>query len=486
MIEVKQEADPDGAAEELTPAEMEAMWLQVKQEIKEEMDAEAWPSSAAAPVKKEVASEVTVKQEPVDGAMPKRRRLTGLDLPTSAGGVQHRVAIKKEALDQTEVKQEDEDQCAQHQRELTPEEMETLWLEIKQEIKEEMEAEAAGVGQAADVSRAWVKTEVADEVKTEVKIKRELPEEGNQDGSLHDSQNTQPADPATPKRRRLTRRDLETPAKQAMDTAPGKQELSNQVRIKKEVKTERALQEGRKLTPSERDGLPLEVKQEISEETTSDIKQEVMGVGESSAAAGITVKKELLGDDSAGRSDMLDAFVAQAAAWAKQCIIFRSSRTWTPTRHELGFRDNPMSYSVVRAELSNKVSSRTNPSSRLELCRPCCPANFFLEMEDGMPKAPAADAPPCVQCLSARGLRCWQRFHAKHGQQAGMLFEEAGSQCVVPVLCGVARLGARAGTAPGAAAFKTPGSCEHCPRGAQGSCTASICHPRLRTERLAQ
>ena len=111
MVEVKEEADHDGAAQhlqELTPAEMEAMWLQVKQEIKEEMDAEAWPSSAAAPVKKEVASEVTVKQEPVDGAMPKRRRLTGLDLPTSAG-VQHRVAIKKEALDQTEVKQEDED-----------------------------------------------------------------------------------------------------------------------------------------------------------------------------------------------------------------------------------------------------------------------------------------------------------------------------------------------------------------------------------------
>ena len=69
-------------------------------------------------------------------------------------------------------------------------------------------------------------------------------------GLFHDSQNKQPADPATPKRRRLTRRDLETPAKQAMDTAPGKQELSNQVRIKKEVKTERMLcKEGRKLTP---------------------------------------------------------------------------------------------------------------------------------------------------------------------------------------------------------------------------------------------
>ena len=58
------------------------------------------------------------------------------------------------------------------------------------------------------------------EVAGEVKIKRELLEEGNQDRALHDSQCKQPADPATPKRRRLTRRDLETPAKQAMETMP--------------------------------------------------------------------------------------------------------------------------------------------------------------------------------------------------------------------------------------------------------------------------
>ena len=68
------------------------------------------------------------------------------------------------------------------------------------------------------------------------------------------------------------------------------------------------------------------------------------------------------------------------------------------------------------------------PCGGLQLCRPCCPANFFLDMEDGVPKAPAAGAPPCVLCLSAHGLRCLQRFHAKHGQQAAMLFEEAGSR----------------------------------------------------------
>ena len=117
MIEVKQEADPDGAAEELTPAEMEAMWLQVKQEVKEEMDSEAPPSSVGAAmgsdgdsVKKEVGSEVKIKQEPVDGATPKRRRLSRRELQTSAG-LLDLVAIKKEALDRTEVKQEADDQA---------------------------------------------------------------------------------------------------------------------------------------------------------------------------------------------------------------------------------------------------------------------------------------------------------------------------------------------------------------------------------------
>ena len=60
-----------------------------------------------------------------------------------------------------------------------------------------------------------------------------------------------------------------------------------------------------------------------------------------------------------------------------------------------------------------------------------------------MPKAPAAHAPPCVQCLSARGLRCLQRFHAKHGQQAAKIFEEAGSRFLGTMLRRMTRLGQR-------------------------------------------
>ena len=299
---VKQEAD-DAAQhlQERNPAEMEAMWLQVKQEIKEEMDAEAWSSSAAVfsdvCVKKEAASEVKVKQEPVDGAMSKRRRRTR-DNMKACGGLLDPVAVKKEALDQTEVKQEADDRAIECKQELTPEEMEALWLEIKQEIKEEMEAEASAAGQAQDVSGGLVKREVAGEVK----VKRELLEEGNQDGSFHDSQCKQPADPATPKRRRLTRRDLETPAKQAAEVAPGKQDALSQVKVKQEVKTERASH-----TPSRMESNWLEVKQEVNTEMGTDcslssmpagIKREVNClVAQSSTVAGITVKKELVEDE---------------------------------------------------------------------------------------------------------------------------------------------------------------------------------------------
>ena len=348
LLEVKEEMDYDAAQDlqELTPAEVEALWLQVKQEIKEEMEAEAWPSSAAAPVKKEVASEVMVKQEPVDGGTSKRRRLQ------TPAGLLDPVAIKKEAMHQADVKHEVDDQACKD--ELTPEEMEAMWLEVKQEIKEEMEAEVTGAGQTADVSGTSVKRQVVDGVKTEVRVKRELLDDGNQDGSIHDSQREQPADPATPKRRRLTRRDLETPAKQAVDTAPPKQERANQVKVKKEVKTEHTSQDGRKRMPSEMERILFEVKQEISEGTASDIKQEVNGVFEASIAEGITVKKELLEDDNASRRDSLDAFVAKAAAWAKQCMIFRSSKTWTPTRHKPGFRHSPIGYEGVRAELFSR------------------------------------------------------------------------------------------------------------------------------------
>ena len=56
--------------------------------------------------------------------------------------------------------------------------------------------------------------------------------------------------------------------------------------------------------------------------------------------------------------------------------------------------------------------------------RPCCPANFFVGPVDGLPTAPADDAPACVQRLSLHGLRCLQRFHMKH-QHDALLREEA-------------------------------------------------------------
>ena len=296
MVEVKQEADDVAQhLQELNPAEMEAIWFQVKQEIKEEMEAEAWPSSAAAFVKKEVESEVRIKEEPVDAEMPKRRRLIGRDLRTSAG-LLDAVAVKKEAKDQTEVKQEACDTAFDCKQELTAEEMEAMWLEVKQEIKEEMEAEVTGGGQAADVSGTSVKREV----KTQVKVKQELLEEGNQDGSFHDSQCKQPAHLATPKRRRLTRRNLETPAKQAMDTAPAEQETSKQVKVKHEVKTELALEQGPKLASSKNSDM-LEVKQEVSTDMGTDdcvlsmpagIKREVNCLVTQSSAVPGTVKRE--------------------------------------------------------------------------------------------------------------------------------------------------------------------------------------------------
>ena len=285
IVEVKEEADPDGGTQELTPAEIEAIWLQVKREIKEEMDSENLPSSVSGAmdtgdsVKKEVASEVKIKQELVDGVTPKRRGLSGR-VQQSAGFLDP--AIKKE------VKQEaDDHDCKQ---ELTAEEMEAMWLEIKQEIKEEMEAEATGICEAEHVSKASVKREVAGEVK----VKRELLEHENQDGSFHDSQCKQPADLATPKRRRLTRRDLETPSKQDMGTIPSKQQACNQVKVKQEVKTEPSLPEGSRPEHSKKDGLWLEVKQEINEVSRSaGVKKEVNGL----AVAGIAVKKELVEED---------------------------------------------------------------------------------------------------------------------------------------------------------------------------------------------
>ena len=308
MQEVKEEEGSDDETfesfGEVTPAEMEAMWLQVKHEIKEETDAEAWPSSAAdfseACIKKEVGSEVRIKQEPLDVVMPKRRRLTERDLRTSAGPLDP-VAVKKEAVDQTEVKQQGSNTAFDCKEELTAEEMEALWLEVKQEIKEEVEAEAGRAGQGAEVS--W--TSVKREVKAEVKVKRELLEEENQDGSFHDSRRKQPA-LATPKRRRLARRDLETPAKQAVATFPTKQEGSNQVRVKQEVKSEHALQEGPQLTQCKIECDWLEVKLEANEDSTTGdssvsraahIKRELHGLAlHSSTVEGITVKKELKDD----------------------------------------------------------------------------------------------------------------------------------------------------------------------------------------------
>ena len=37
-------------------------------------------------------------------------------------------------------------------------------------------------------------------------------------------------------------------------------------------------------------------------------------------------------DPAAAAARSLDGFASQAATWAKQCLAFRSSKTWSPTR----------------------------------------------------------------------------------------------------------------------------------------------------------
>ena len=42
-------------------------------------------------------------------------------------------------------------------------------------------------------------------------------------------------------------------------------------------------------------------------------------------------------DPAGAAARSLDDFASQAAAWAKQCLAFRSSKTWSPTRQSSCF-----------------------------------------------------------------------------------------------------------------------------------------------------
>ena len=42
-------------------------------------------------------------------------------------------------------------------------------------------------------------------------------------------------------------------------------------------------------------------------------------------------------DPAGATARALDDFASQAATWAKQCLAFRSSKTWSPTRQSSCF-----------------------------------------------------------------------------------------------------------------------------------------------------
>eukprot|EP00434_Breviolum_minutum_P004756 symbB.v1.2.004190.t1/scaffold233.1/size288367/21 len=47
---------------------------------------------------------------------------------------------------------------------------------------------------------------------------------------------------------------------------------------------------------------------------------------------GVKIKEENVPEDPAAAARSLDDFASQAATWAKECLAFRSSKTWSPTR----------------------------------------------------------------------------------------------------------------------------------------------------------
>ena len=161
-IQVKQEESDDQDAH--------ALWLQVKKEIKDEMQQDqnccldVGATIAGHEVKQEAKLEVEEKvdagNDPVglpSTPRAKRRRLTRWNMrekPAGTGTVAQ-ASIKKEKPDDAQVKQEKSNDLDHH----------ALWLQVKQEIKEEMQQDqidCLGVGTA--IARHEVKQEVKEEV----------------------------------------------------------------------------------------------------------------------------------------------------------------------------------------------------------------------------------------------------------------------------------------------------------------------------------
>ncbi|CAK9075889.1 unnamed protein product [Durusdinium trenchii] len=324
--------------EESDDQDAHALWLQVKKEIKEEMHQEqigclgVGTTIAGHEVKQEVKDEVEDKVDaashPVGLAITpraKRRRLTRWNMQEKPADTRTvtQVCIKKEKPDDAQVKQEESDGQDTH----------ALWLQVKQAVKEEMQQDQIGC--------LGVGTEVKEEVEEKVDTR---------------SDPVGPAITSTPpsKKRHLARKETKI-KKEKGDDREAPQDQPDESEIKEEL--------------GKKDSTADSIK--IKEEHIVDASSILPPSKEEGASA----------DDAS-----LDTFAAAAATWAQQCLAFRKTKTWTPTR-------------------------------------PCCPANFFVGPVDGMPTAPPEDAPACVQRLSAYRLRCLRRFHLKHDPQT-LLAEE--------------------------------------------------------------
>eukprot|EP00435_Cladocopium_sp_Y103_P069308 s1156_g33.t1 len=229
-------------------------------------------------------------------------------------------------------------------------EIDELWLQVKKEIKEEMAKDMTSTNFESDILMQGVM--MKEEV--EMDVEGSLQSQPDQSTDLIEERTGQPLQVA--KRRRLTGEDMQKISKTEGLRCPSsvKKELADGVKVKKES-----------LERSARD------MSELGDSAKSEC-QDLIDADESS----------------------LDAFASQAAAWAKQCLAFRSSKTWSPNR-------------------------------------PCCPANVFLSSASGTPSPPQPDAPACVLRLTGHGLRCLQRFYNKQSLHSMVLQSqvEASQTC---------------------------------------------------------
>ena len=116
-----------------------------------------------------------------------------------------------------------------------------------------------------------------------------------------------------------------------------------------------------------------------------------------------------------------------------QCTL--STEKWsTRNCRNLSSKPTEMTFKVIQNQskpLCGKWSFRVTQQK----ARPCCPANFFVDPDNGLPTAPPDDAPACVQRLSLHGLRCLQRFHKKHQHQHDALVGEEALAGGLGLIC---------------------------------------------------